>query len=137
MSYSEKIRAAVESLRTYRDDTIDSTFRREYRYTQKDGRQTFSSDIRNLATVLQANAVDSEKSKRYISNIEMGFQRLYETASQINDVHSTEAKAHRQELLRLYLSRTATTLTLGMIVMFVYWLAGKWGIQMPFGRIPF
>ncbi|MBW3834196.1 hypothetical protein ACSZNP_04610 [Aeromonas hydrophila] len=60
-------------------------------------------------------------------------ERLYTAAVDIKKSSDwNEIKVH----LRNLVFRGLTTLTIGGSIMFIYWLAAKWGIQLPLLRIP-
>ncbi|WP_429220315.1 hypothetical protein [Aeromonas veronii] len=59
--------------------------------------------------------------------------RLYNYAVDVKKSSDrNELKVHFRSLI----FRGLTTLTIGVAIMFIYWLAAKWGIQLPLLRIP-
>lgn len=59
--------------------------------------------------------------------------RLYKAATDLKkSTDWNELKVHMRNLL----FRGLTTLVIGGSIMFIYWLAAKWGIQLPLLRIP-
>ncbi|MGE6169789.1 hypothetical protein ACLHZW_11095 [Aeromonas media] len=59
--------------------------------------------------------------------------RLYKYAVDVKKSSDcNELKVHFRSLI----FRGLTTLTIGGAIMFIYWLAAKWGIQLPLLRIP-
>ncbi|WOX46604.1 hypothetical protein R2B70_10115 [Aeromonas sp. XH] len=60
-------------------------------------------------------------------------ERLYKYAVDIKKNSDwNELKVHFRGLV----FRGLTTLTIGGAIMFIYWLAARWGIQLPLLRIP-
>lgn len=60
-------------------------------------------------------------------------ERLYLSAVDIKKSSDwNEIKVHFRNLV----FRGLTTLTIGGSIMFIYWLAARWGIQLPLLRIP-
>lgn len=60
-------------------------------------------------------------------------ERLYKSATDLKkSTDWNEIKVH----MRNVLFRGLTTLVIGGSIMFIYWLAAKWGIQLPLLRIP-
>ena len=74
--------------------------------------------------------------KTYRSQVIKSYRDLYEQYTSLTKeedlISRMENKAHRRNVV----FRGATTLAIGISIMFVYWLASYWGISMPLLRIP-
>ncbi|WP_316365370.1 hypothetical protein [Candidatus Thiodiazotropha sp. CDECU1] len=72
--------------------------------------------------------------KPHLENIRVSYSAMYTAYKALVDERRQEAKADMVERIRYLIFRILTAIGIAVVVMWTYYLAGEWGIELPMTR---
>lgn len=82
------------------------------------------------------NLIRHPEDKTFKNNVTVHYRKLHHTYTQLINEENLVQRLERSSQIRNVFFRILTTLGIGFSIMFVYWLASRWGISMPLLRLP-